>query len=132
MNERPNSRRATFLVVGVFLIGVGLGALGSYAVMKRTFAAPRERLHGSQKRARWVEHLTNELSLTAEQQKDIDKILAQLQERYKAIHEQQAPEIENARRSSRDQMRAILTPDQKPKFEEFLRRLDDERAKSHR
>lgn len=132
MNEQPNHRRATLLVVAVFLIGVGLGVVGSYGVMKRTFAAPRERLNETQKRAQWVEHLTSEVSLTAEQQKDLDKILTQLQERYKAIHEQQVPQLEQARQEARNQMRAILTPDQRPKFDDFLRRLDEERTKRSR
>lgn len=132
MNEQPNHRRATLLVVAVFLIGAGLGVVGSYGVMKRTFAAPRERLNETQKRAHWVEHLTSEVSLTAEQQKDLDKILTQLQERYKAIHEQQVPQLEQARQEARNQMRAILTPDQRPKFDDFLRRLDEERTKRSR
>lgn len=132
MNEQPNHRRATLLVVAVFLAGVGLGVVGSYGVMKRTFAASRSGQHDVQKRAQWVEHLSKEVGLTAEQQKDLDKILTQLQERYKAIHDQQAPQIDQARQESRNRMRAILTPDQRPKLDDFFRRLDEERAKRPR
>lgn len=130
MNEQqPHPRRATLLVVVVFLLGVALGAVGSYGVMKKAFASPRERLTETQKHARWVEHLANEVSLTPEQRREVEKILTQLQERYKAIREQQLPEVKRARQESRDQMRALLTPAQKTKFDDFLRRLDEERAK---
>jgi Spy/CpxP family protein refolding chaperone len=38
--------------------------------------------------------------------------------------------MDQARQKGRDQIRAILTPEQKPKFEEFLRRLDEERKRN--
>ena len=36
-------------------------------------------------------------------------------------------QIEQVRQKGRDQIRAILTPEQKPKFEDFLRELDQKR-----
>jgi hypothetical protein len=132
MNETTNHRRATLLVIGVFLIGVGLGAVGSYGIMKKTFASPNRQHLEAEKRARWVEHLTNDVSLTADQQKDLDKILIDLQARYKVIHGREVPQFEQARQEARNQIRAMLTPAQKPKFDDFLRRLDDERGKHSR
>lgn len=129
MNEQPHPRKATLLVITVFLLGVGLGAVGSYGLMKRAFAGSSERVSPAQRHARWVEHLTNELSLTPDQRQEVDKILTQLQARYKDIRERQSPEIKQARQASRDQIRALLTEDQKRKFDDFLRRLDEERAK---
>jgi Spy/CpxP family protein refolding chaperone len=38
--------------------------------------------------------------------------------------------IDAARQKGRDQIREILTPEQKPKFEEFLKRLDEARMKN--
>jgi Spy/CpxP family protein refolding chaperone len=38
--------------------------------------------------------------------------------------------MEQARQKGRDQIRAILTPEQKPKFEEFLKRMDEERKRN--
>ncbi|HXN24059.1 MAG TPA: hypothetical protein VOA41_15065 [Candidatus Dormibacteraeota bacterium] len=132
MSENTNHRRATLLVIAVFLIGVGLGAVGSYGIMKKTFAAPNRQRLEAEKRARWVEHLTSEASLTADQQKDLDKILIDLQARYKVIHDREVPQFEQARQQAREQIRAILTPAQKPKFDDFLRRLDEERGKNSR
>ena len=39
------------------------------------------------------------------------------------------PQHEQIRQQSRDRIRAILTPDQKPKFEEFMHRIDEQRKK---
>jgi Spy/CpxP family protein refolding chaperone len=36
---------------------------------------------------------------------------------------------EQIRQATRERIRAVLTPEQKPKFEEFLRRLDEQRKK---
>src|SRR6266853_1469240 len=45
-----------------------------------------------------------------------------------AAHPQQAdPEYEQARQAGREKIRQVLTPDQRPKFEELLRRIDEER-----
>lgn len=131
-SENRNHRRATLLVIAVFLIGVGLGGVGSYGIMKSTFASPSPKERRAEKRARWVEHLTSEVSLTPEQQKDLDKILTDLQARYKVIHDQEMPRFEQARQEARSQIRAILTPDQTPKFDNFLKRLDEDRAQRSR
>ncbi len=45
----------------------------------------------------------------------------------KAIRDQTDLQIEHIRQKGRDQIRATLTPEQTPKFEEFLKRLDEER-----
>jgi Spy/CpxP family protein refolding chaperone len=38
--------------------------------------------------------------------------------------------MDQQRQKSRDQIRALLTPEQKPKLEEFLKRLDEERKRN--
>jgi Spy/CpxP family protein refolding chaperone len=57
----------------------------------------------------------------------VDQLLA----RYKAIHDQTVPQYDAAREQARDELRAVLTPEQRQKFEAFLRRLDEERKKHH-
>jgi Spy/CpxP family protein refolding chaperone len=74
--------------------------------------------------------LTQELSLTADQQKQVEAIIASVQSQYKAIRESTEPQLNEARQRGREQMRAVLTPGQRPKFEDFLRRLDEERRKN--
>ena len=84
----------------------------------------------AEKRSHKIQHLTQELNLTGEQQRQLDAIIATVQAEYKAIHQSTAPQIDQAREKGREQIRAILTSEQKPKFEEFLKRLDEERKRN--
>ena len=74
-----------------------------------------------------VEQMTQELGLTSDQAKQLDAILMQWHAEAKMIHEQSDAQIEQLRQKGRNQIRVILTPEQKPKFEEFLTKLDAER-----
>jgi len=40
------------------------------------------------------------------------------------------PQLEQARQQGRQRIRAVLTPDQLPKFEAFIRHLDEQRAQA--
>jgi hypothetical protein len=55
-----------------------------------------------------------------------------MEAQYKEIHRQTDPLIDQARQRGRNQIRAILAPEQLPKFEEFLRRIDEERKRNGR
>jgi len=92
-------------------------------------AAPAQ-LTDTERRAQKVQRLTQELNLTPEQQKQLDTIMISVQAQYKAIHQSTDPQINETRQKGREQIRAILTPEQKPKFEEFLKRLDEERKRN--
>jgi len=129
MDTKPMNRKAIGLVLLVFVLGVGLGALGAYVFGARVWSARPEVRTQSGRRARMVGQLTQELSLTAEQQQQLDTILADIQVKYAELHKQIAPQTEQVRQEGRQRIRAILTPKQLPKYEEFLRRLDEERKK---
>jgi hypothetical protein len=74
--------------------------------------------------------MTREVGLNAEQQKQIGAILDQAQGEYKAVHEVMDPQIEAVRQKTRDKIRRQLTDEQKPKFEQFLSKLDAERKRA--
>jgi hypothetical protein len=69
------------------------------------------------------------LSLTSAQSQQIDAILLERHTEVKAIHDQTDAQIDQVRQRGRDQIRAILTLEQKPKFEDFLRDLDQKRKR---
>ncbi len=129
MDANRTNRRAVGWVLVVFMLGIALGALGTYMVGARVWGARPEIQSHRDRHARMVEQLTHELNLTSAQQKQLEAILADMQSRYEEIHKQTAPQAEQVRQQGREQIRAILTPEQRPKFEEFLRRLDEERSK---
>lgn len=129
MNETSASRNAALWVGVIFLLGAALGGTLGYVFAHRVSAAPAQ-LTDAERRAQKVQRLTQELNLSPEQQKQLDTIMAGVQVEYKAIHQSTEPQIDQARQKGREQIRAILTPEQKPKFEDFLRRLDEERKRN--
>ncbi|PYT82895.1 MAG: hypothetical protein DMG40_04525 [Acidobacteria bacterium] len=127
MNEAPASRRAAIWVVIVFLLGAVVGGMFGYGYAHRSVAAASASMPEPERRARRVEQLTHELGLTSDQAKQLDTILQQWHGQAKAIHEQSDAQFEQLRQKGRDEIRSILTPEQKPKFEAFLQKLDAER-----
>lgn len=130
MADSSTSRRASFLVLAVFLLGIALGAVGEHLLEDRLRSGHTDK-RSHEEKAKIVEQLTHELNLAPEQQKQLDTILTDTMSRYQELHEQIRPQLEQARQQGRERIRAILTPDQRPKFEEFVRRLDEERRKKY-
>jgi len=129
MDANPNSRKAFLLVLAVFVLGIALGGLGMYVAGAHVWGARPEVHNYREKRARAVERLTRDLGLTPDQRKQLEAILNDMGAKYQALREQMAPQTEQVRKQGHEQIRAILTPEQLPKFEEFLRRADEERRK---
>jgi len=127
MNETPATRKAAFWVVIVFLLGVVGGGMLGYGYAHHSVSAASAPPPEPERRARRVADLTEKLSLTPVQAKQLDAILLKWHGQVKAIHDQSDAQVEQLRQRGRDEVRAILTPDQKPKFEEFLQKLDAER-----
>jgi Spy/CpxP family protein refolding chaperone len=135
MNESSAKRRAALWVAVVFVLGAALGGVFGYFYGHRsTVAAANPPLSEAQRRAQRVEQLTQELGLTNDQKQQLDSTLFELHAEYKSIRDQSNQQLnsrmDQAHQKGRDQIRAILTPEQKPKFEEFLKRLDEERKRN--
>lgn len=129
MTQPTVQQKATFWLALVFVLGTALGAVLGYAFAHRSYAAAPAQLTAEQRRAQKREQLAREVGLTAEQQTQVAAILDQAQTEYKAIHAVSDPQVDAVRQKSRDKIRQILNPDQKPKFEEFIRRMDEERKR---
>ena len=129
MDANRSNRKAFLLVLVVFVLGIALGAVGAYLAGGRVWGARPVAENHRDKRARILEQLTHDLSLTPDQRKQLEAILEEVGAKFQALHQQIAPQSEQVRKQGREQIRAILTPEQRPKFEEFLRKLDEERKK---
>jgi len=129
MNEATAKQRAAIWVAVVFLLGASLGGLVGYVFAHRSVSANAP-LTAQERRAKKVEELTRVADLTPEQRQQLEAILTQLHSEYKALHEQSDAQIDQARQQGRNRIRAILTPEQQPKFEEFLKRMDEERRRN--
>jgi Spy/CpxP family protein refolding chaperone len=130
MSDMSATRKAALWVGVVFLLGAALGGMLGFVFAHHTAMAAPAQMTETEKRAQKVQRLTQELSLTADQQRQLEAIIASVQAQYKAIHQTTEPQIDQTRQKGREQIRAILTPEQKPKFEEFLKRLDEERKRN--
>ncbi len=130
MSGMSVTRKAALWIGVVFLLGAALGGMIGYVFAHHTALAAPPQMTEATKRAQKVQRLTQELDLSAEQQKLLDVIIASVQAQYRAIHQSTEPQINEARQKGREQIRAILTPEQKPKFEEFLKRLDEEKKRN--
>ncbi|MGB6545835.1 MAG: hypothetical protein WA871_08355 [Candidatus Acidiferrales bacterium] len=127
MDTKQANRKAIAWLVVVFVLGIALGVVGTYVVTTRVFARGADERTPASQRAHYLDRLDHELNLTADQQKQIDGILAGVQSRYDAIHQSVVPQFDQARQDGRAQIRQLLTPEQQPKFDDFMKRMDEER-----
>jgi Spy/CpxP family protein refolding chaperone len=126
------TRRKARLWLGlVFILGAAIGAVFGYSFAHRSYASTAQAvtLSEPERRARRVAEMTKDVGLTPEQRTQIDQIIHQAHDEMKAIHEKSDADVDVVRQRAREQMRALLTPEQKPKFEAIIQRLDQERKK---
>ncbi|HEV2420973.1 MAG TPA: hypothetical protein VGS59_04610 [Candidatus Acidoferrales bacterium] len=121
MNDK---RKAVSLVVVLFVLGIALGAVGARLWDRHVHASQTHRLSSEMKSV---------LQLTPDQTAKFDAIVAAQRANARALDEQEraewSPKWDELHKQGRDNIRAILTPDQKVKFEAFLKHLDEERQK---
>ena len=124
MNETTAKQRAAVWVAVVFLLGAALGGVVGYIFARRAVSA-NTMVTVSQRRAQKVEELTRMAHLTPDQRQQLDGILSELHAQYKTLDDAR----DDARQKSRNKIRGILRQDQIPGFEEFLRKIDEERRR---
>lgn len=128
MSDAAAKQRAALWVAVVFLLGAALGGVVGYIFAHRGVSANIQ-MTVSQKRAQKVEELTQMAKLTPDQRQQLESILSDLHAQYKTLDDARDSGRDDARQKSRSRIRAILTPDQVPGFEEFLRKMDEERKR---
>lgn len=121
--------KASALVMAVFLLGMVVGGLcvHLYAGKHVDASPPPQPLPATSEQV--MKQLDAKCSLTADQEKQIRAIMDDVMVKYHELYEPIRPQVEQARQDGRQRMRAVLTPEQLPKFEEFLRQMDEERKK---
>ena len=128
MDANQGNRKAVLLVLVLFFLGIALGSVGTYLVTMRAEAA-RPVATLAHNPAHTMAMYTRDLNLNADQQGQIQAILSDMRAKYAALHEKLDPEYEQVRHLGREQIRQILTPEQRPKFEDLLRQIDEDRRK---
>jgi Spy/CpxP family protein refolding chaperone len=129
MNPEIRKKAAIWLAL-VFVLGTATGGVFGYSLARRSYAAtkvvmPSEAEH----RAKKVADMTATIGLSADQAQKAEGIIKEAQTEIHAIHDKSDAEVDVVRMKTRQEMRAFLTPEQVPKFEQYVQRLDEERKK---
>ena len=127
MDNTKKRGEAAVLVFVVFLLGALLGGGGNHVWGERVWG--KQIINSQPTRNEIVGDLTRDLQLTQDQQKQLGSIVDDTRAQWRTLYTTIEPQHEQIRQQSRDRIRAILTPDQKPKFEEFMHRIDEQRKK---
>lgn len=123
MENTKTRREAAILVVVVFLLGALLGGIAIH-VWTIHASSKQGPPHG---RDQILSQMTRELDFTPQQLQVVTGIVDDTHKQIRALYGPLDRQREQIRQQARERIRAVLTPDQMPKFEEFLRRLDDQR-----
>jgi Spy/CpxP family protein refolding chaperone len=126
MDANQGNRKALVLVFILFLLGIALGSVGTYLVTTHVWAARAQAapVHGP---GHAMAMFTRDLNLSPDQRDRIQAILNDTRSKYAVLHQKLDPEYEQVRQLGREHIRETLTPDQRPKFEELLRQIDEDR-----
>ncbi len=127
MENNKTRREAALLVLVVFLLGALLGGLGSHLWGERVWG--RQISPGGPTRDQLVNDLTHELQLAPDQQQQLGAIVDDTRAKIHAAYAPADAQREELRQQGRARIRSILTPEQLPKFEAFMQRVDEQRKK---
>jgi hypothetical protein len=121
---------AVALVIVVFVLGILLGGVGGHLWDERlegqVQAQTAAQLNLKPTRNERVSDLTQRL-LTPEQQKQIATVIDDTLSKWQSLYAPLDAPREQIRQQGRAGIRAVLTPDQQIKFDDFLRQLDEQR-----
>lgn len=129
----PDSlRKARIWLAVVFLVGAAIGAVfgysfGHHTVMAKTNTPP---MSEPERRAKRLADMTKEVGRTPEQSQKVDEIIREAHGEMKGIRDKAESDVDVVREKARNEMRTILTPEQKAKFEAMVQRMDEERKKA--
>lgn len=115
-------------VVGVFLVGVTIGALGMHVYDENT-AEPWRRPDGPRggppphgRMHRFFEHLATRLELSPEQLEQVETILEESRSEAEALREEMAPRVRAHMEATSERIRQVLDPEQRAGFEKMMQR----------
>ena len=113
--------------VSIFILGIAAGALGVSAYYRWMEAGRPSGWTGKFDRERYVKQMTETVGLKQEQMGAFNAILDETREEFLALRSRLHPQFDEVRQRARQRIRGILSPEQQSRFEEFLKRWDEER-----
>lgn len=117
-----------FLILVVFLLGSLTGASVDRLLMKGQ-AGPHSGRGDRRGPGRMVEQMKSDLNLTDEQTGSVRKIFEESRKEFPPWKFNECPGVKESREKTRTQIRAILTPEQQKKYDDFNTQRDAEMKK---
>jgi Spy/CpxP family protein refolding chaperone len=121
--EATSRTKARAAVVAIFLLGVGAGGLGMNLYQRTA------RPSNNGNRPSRMKMMQQRLNLTPEQATQVETILEETKNEYDQLKEDNRPRFDAIREKSRDRIRAALTAEQLPKYEEMVREFNERMQK---
>jgi len=129
MNAEIRKKAAVWLVL-IFVLGAATGGVFGYNLARHSYASTKPPMPTeAERRAAKVAEMTREIGLDTDQAQKVEAIIKQAQGETRAIHDKSDADLDAVRMRAREATRGFLTPEQKVKFEEYVKRLDAERKK---
>jgi hypothetical protein len=129
MNPNIRKKAAIWLAL-VFVLGTATGGVFGYSLARRSYAATKTVAPSeAERRAKKLADMTQAIGLTSEQAQKAEGIIKNAQSEIRGIRDKSDADVDVVRMRTRDEMRSYLTAEQKPKFEQYVQKLDEERKK---
>jgi Spy/CpxP family protein refolding chaperone len=112
-------RRAALYFVLTFVLGVAAGAVGMFL-----YAWYGGHWHRPMTRHGFVQYLSRELQLDSNQTQQVTEILEASSKKFDALRAQTRPQFDALRQETDAQIRQVLRPDQAQKFEDVIRKWE--------
>lgn len=128
MIDKAKSRLKTWVVLVVVFVLGGITGAGIAGVYRSNTSASLRGSHTRDRQAMF-EKMRNDLSLTAEQSKEMRKVLDETGNEFRALRNELRPKYEELRLKTRGRMRALLTAEQQQKFDALMAEIDARRQK---
>jgi hypothetical protein len=125
----PGRTKARLAVLAIFVVGFVAGGLAMNLYNKRASSAENGR---PRSRTPLIEVMKTKLQLTPQQVEQVDTILDETFQEYNKCKEDLRPRFDAARQKSRDRIRAVLTAEQLPKYEEMIKEADARRDRNEK
>jgi len=127
MENAKTRSEAAVLVLIVFLLGMIAGGTANHLWGERVWGKQLPPAQAT--REQIVDKMTRELSLTPDQAKQFGDIVDDTRSKIHADYTAADAQRDQLRAAGRDRIRAILTADQRPKFDAIMQKLDEDRKK---
>lgn len=131
METTKARREAAILFIAVFVLGVVFGGLGDRLWNQHVSGGQTPVVSSAsathQTRDQLIDNFCQAVRITPAQHKQLVAIMDDTSAKWKALYAPLNGQKEAIRQEGRARIRAILTPSQVPKFDEYMKRVDQQR-----